>query len=178
MVNNINKNTVNEILARKNLNALNKIKNAEIKNKHLISKQNKLSDFFNNLLDTILTKNENNNNNNNNNENEYENENDNIIKQLNDSLVKIIDKSKSFEDQIKLFKKVKDLNMYCYISHYNDKELKFKKFKVNLADLSNNIDKKLFEQIFGDTFVALVNKLINTTNKEENQIIVNDIQKN
>ena len=68
--------------------------------------------------------------------------------------------------------------MYCYISHYNDKELKFKKFKVNLADLSNNIDEKLFEQIFGHSFVTLANKLINTTNKEKNQVIVNDVKKN
>ena len=153
-----------------------------MKNKHLIPNQKELLNFFNNLLNTILTENKNNsnddNNSNNNNENENENENDNMIKELNDSLDKIIDKSKSFEDQIKLIKKVKDLNMYCYISHYNDKELKFKKFKVNLADLSNNIDEKLFEQIFGHSFVTLANKLINTTNKEKNQVIVNDIKKN
>ena len=41
--------------------------------------------------------------------------------------------------------------------------------------MSNIIDKKLFEQIFGH---ALADKLINTTNKEENQIIVNNINKN
>ena len=44
--------------------------------------------------------------------------------------------------------------------------------------MSNIIDKKIFEQIFGHTFETLANKLINTTNKEENQIIVNDIEKN
>ena len=32
LVDNINKNTINEILVRKNLNALNELKNAEIKN--------------------------------------------------------------------------------------------------------------------------------------------------
>ena len=122
--------------------------------------------------------NENENENENGNENGKENENDNMIKELNDSLDKMIDKSKSFEDQIKLFKKVKNLNMYCYISHYNDKELKFKKFKVNIAHLSNIIDEKIFEQICGHTFETLSNKLINTTNKQENQIIVNDIEKN
>ena len=38
---------------------------------------------------------------------DIDNDNDNnIIKQLNDSLDEIIDKSKSFEDQIKLIKKV------------------------------------------------------------------------
>ena len=60
---------------------------------------------------------------------------------------------------------------------YNDKELKFKIFKLKLADLSNIIDEKLFEQIFGCTLVTLANKLINTTSKEENQIIVNNIEK-
>ena len=57
-------------------------------------------------------------------------------------------------------------------------ELKFKIFKLKLAHLSNIIDEKLFEQIFGHTFEALANKLINTTNKEENQTIVNNIKKN
>ena len=40
------------------------------------------------------------------------------------------------------------------------------------------IDNKLFEQILDHTFETLGNKLINTTNKEENQIIVNNIHKN
>ena len=44
--------------------------------------------------------------------------------------------------------------------------------------MSNIIDKNLFKQIFGHTFETLANKLINTTNKEENQIIVNNINKN
>ena len=60
---------------------------------------------------------------------------------------------------------------------YGDKKLKFKVFKLRLAHLSNIIDKKLFKQIFGHTFETLANKLINTTNKEENQIIVKNIEK-
>ena len=44
--------------------------------------------------------------------------------------------------------------------------------------MSNEIDKKLFEQIFGHTLIKLADKLINTTNKEENQIIVKNINKN
>ena len=44
--------------------------------------------------------------------------------------------------------------------------------------MSNEIDEKSFEQIFGHTFIKLADKLINTTNKEENQIIVNSIKKN
>ena len=124
MVNNINKNTISEILSRKDLNALNEIKSAGIKNKRLIPKQKELLNLFDDLLDTILTENKNNNNDtntnttttttttttnsNNGNENELENENENenenemetenVIKQLNDCLDEMIDKSKSFED--------------------------------------------------------------------------------
>ena len=43
--------------------------------------------------------------------------------------------------------------------------------------MSNEIDKKLFEQIFGHTLIKLADKLINTTNKEEKQIIVKNIEK-
>ena len=90
----------------------------------------------------------------------------------------MIDKSKSFEDQIKSFKKVENLNQYCSFNDFNDKELKSKIFQLKLVDMSNDIDKKLFEQIFGDTLEKLANKLINTTNKEENQIIVKNINAN
>ena len=44
--------------------------------------------------------------------------------------------------------------------------------------MSNDIDEKLFEQIFGHTLIKLADKLINTTNKKENQIIVKNINKN
>ena len=44
--------------------------------------------------------------------------------------------------------------------------------------MSNEIDEKLFKQIFGHTLQTLANKLINTINKQENQIIVNNINKN
>ena len=44
--------------------------------------------------------------------------------------------------------------------------------------MSNDINKKLFEQIFGHTLIKLADKLINTINKEENQIIVKNIEKN
>ena len=60
---------------------------------------------------------------------------------------------------------------------YGDKELKFKYFKIELADMSNDIDEKLFEQIFGLKLTKLADKLINTTKKEENQIIVKIITK-
>ena len=44
--------------------------------------------------------------------------------------------------------------------------------------MSNEIDKKLFEQIFGHTLIKLADQLINTINKQENQIIVKNINKN
>ena len=134
------------------------------------------------IMIIIENKNENKNENENENENNYEkkneNETDNMKKEnINNWLDGIIGKTKSFEDQITLFKKVKDLEPW-FMNNYGDEELKFKIFKLKLADLSNIIDEKLFEQIFGYTFLTLANKLINTTNKEKNQIIVNDIEKN
>ena len=60
---------------------------------------------------------------------------------------------------------------------YDDKELKSKYFKIKLADMSNEIDKKLFEQIFGHTLIKLADKLINTKKKKENQMIVKNIEK-
>ena len=126
------------------------------------------------------------------NENQNENENDyydyenqnktidqnKIIKGLNDILDEIIDKSKSFEEQIKSLKKREDLKGYWPYNDYDDKELKSKYFKIQLADMSNEIDEKLFEQIFDHTLIKLADKLINTTNKEENQILVKNILKN
>ena len=46
------------------------------------------------------------------------------IKKLNDYFNKIIDKSKSFEDQIKSLKKVENLDDYYCGKDFDDKELK------------------------------------------------------
>ena len=121
--------------------------------------------------------NENEKENDNDNDNENENEKDKtlIIKQLNDSLDEIIDKSKSLEEQIESIRKVEHLDEYLFMDDYGNEELKFKIFKLEPAHLSNIIEKKIFEQIFGHTFETLANKLINTTNREENQIIINNI---
>ena len=129
MVNNIKDNTISEIDAKKRLNTLNIIKNSEIKHRRLIPGQNVLLNLFDNLLNIILTdktlksesqedeneENENENENDYGNEDEddyydYENQNktidqNKIIKGLNDNLDEIIDKSKSFEEQIKSLKK-------------------------------------------------------------------------
>ena len=87
-----------------------------------------------------------------------------IIKEKNDNLDQIIDKLKSFEDQIKSFKKREDLKEYYPYEDFGDKKLKSKYFKIELADMSNKIDEK-FEEIFDHTLETLANKLINTTNK-------------
>ena len=91
------------------------------------------------------------------------------IKKLNDHFDK---------DQIKSLEKVENLDEYYFINDFDDKELKSKIFKLKLADLSNIIDKKIFKQIFGHTLEALANKLINTTNKKENQIIAKNVNAN
>ena len=100
-----------------------------------------------------------------------------IIKEKNDLLDEIIDKSKSFEDQIESLEKVENLEEYYFNKDFGDKKLKFKIFKLKLAHLSNIVDKKLFEQIFGHTLIKLEDKLINTTNKKENSIIVKNMFK-
>ena len=55
-----------------------------------------------------------------------------IIKNLNDNLDEIIDKSKSFEDQIESLEKVENLEEYYFINNFDDKELRSKIFKLKL----------------------------------------------
>ena len=100
------------------------------------------------------------------------------IKGLNHHLYEIIDKSKSFKEQINSLKNLEGLKGYWPCNCYDDKELKSKYLKTELADMSNEIDKRLFEQIFGHRLIKLADKLINTTNKEENQTIAKNIEKN
>ena len=62
------------------------------------------------------------------------------------------------------------------MSYYDDdQELNLKILILKFAHISKDIDENLFKEIFGHTSVTLADKLINTTNKEENQIIVKDI---
>ena len=68
---------------------------------------------------------------------------------------------------------------YWYIEYYEDnKEANFRLFKLKLAHILNDDDDNLFEEIFDDTSVKLADKLINTTSKEDNQMLVNDIEIN
>ena len=44
--------------------------------------------------------------------------------------------------------------------------------------MSNVIEEKLFEETFGHTLIKLIDKLINTTNREEKQVIIKNINAN
>ena len=72
-----------------------------------------------------------------------------------------------------------DLSQYWNMNYCDDnKKLNFKIFKLKFAHISNDVDEQLFGKIFGHTYVALADKLLNTTSKEENQIFFNDSKKN
>ena len=114
-------------------------------------------------------------------ENENENDKDDdyyILKQLN-NYFKTIDETKSFKEQIETLKTKDFLDEYWHFGyHHGNKELNFKIFKAKAAFILNNLDEQLFEKIFGHTFTALVDKLINTIGEKENKIIIDDVKKN
>ena len=111
MVNNIRNNTVSEISAKKDLNTLNEIKNVEkIKYKKRTPKHKELLNLFDDLLNVILTdktlmSSKDEDENENEDDDEGQNEKNEIIKEKNDILDEIIDKSESYEEQIKSLKK-------------------------------------------------------------------------
>ena len=51
-------------------------------------------------------------------------------------------------------------------------------FKLKFAHIFNNVDDNFFTEIFGLSSVKLVSKLINTTSKEENQMLIDLIETN
>ena len=194
LINNIKNNTISEALAKQNLDALNEIRKVETKKTRLINGQKILLSLFDDLVEAIS-----NNNNNNNNNNRSENKNDNvsvnesvndndvndyvnddddndnedeyyIIKQLN-NYFKTTDETKSLKEQIETLKTKDFLDEYWHFGyHHGNKELNFKIFKAKAAYILNKLDEQLFEKIFGHTFAALVDKLINTIGEEENKI--------
>ena len=163
LINNIKINTISKELAKKNLDKLNELKNAEIKDKRLIPSQKELLDFFDNLLDIILTENNNNNSNNNSNnsnnnqnENESESENENEsqneknyeIKQIN-NYFEMIDEIKSFEEQINILKK-NCLNECWSMEYCDNKEINLKfilNLKLKFVYLLSDFDEDLFKEI-------------------------------
>ena len=55
------------------------------------------------------------------------------------------------------------------MNYYEDnKETNLRLFKLKSAHVLNDVDDNLFKEIFGLTSAKLVDKLINTTSKEEN----------
>ena len=163
-------------MLKKRLNTLNIRKNSEMEHKMLIPGQKELLNLFDNLSDIILTdktlmslkdkneklKEESKKLNVNENE-ENENENEKLKEKANENendLIKILIHSIDYDEETM------------------DQSKKDKIIKRRLAHLSNKIDKNLLEQIFDHKFETLANKLINATNKKENQIIVNNIKKN
>ena len=101
------------------------------------------------------------------------------MRQLN-NWFETIDQTKPLEEQLKLLKERGEfLSEYWRVEYYHDnKELNYKIFKAKAAHLLNELDKQLFEKIFGHKFRTSIDKLINVLSKEENQILINDIKKN
>ena len=64
----------------------------------------------------------------------------------------------------------------CY--YEDNKETNLRLFKLKFAHTFNDVDDNLFKEIFGLTSVKLADKLINTTSKEEYQMLINDIEIN
>ena len=194
MINNIKSNTISKANAKRKINESKEIKKVETKGKRLIRSQHKLLSLFDDLK-TIFNNNNNSNNNesdsNNKNENEKENETENenenenenesddgqyYLEQINNNFKKI-DETKSFKDQIDILKEIPWLNDYWYIEYYEDnKETNLRLFKLKLAHIFNDVDDNLFKEIFGLSSVKLVSKLINTTSKEHNQVLIDLIE--
>ena len=125
MINNIKNNTISKADAKQKLNALNEIKKAEIKGKHLITRQKILLKLFDELIERIFNNNvsvnkdnndvsmnednnksvnEDNNKSVNEDNNESENENDNVIESESES------ESEHHDDE--QYYKTKQLNNY------------------------------------------------------------------
>ena len=115
-------------------------------------------------------------------ESESENENDKdddyyLIKQLNNHF-KSTNQTKSIKEQIEILKTKDFLDEHWHFGyHHGNKELNHRIFKAKAAHILNDIDKQLFEKICGHTFVALVDKLINTIDEVENKIIIDYINR-
>ena len=188
------------------INELNEIKKVETKNKRVINGQKILLRLLDDFVEAIFNNNkivnednheivnednnkivneDNNVNDNDDNDDDdddddYDSDNDDeiTVKGINNNFKKI-DETKSFEDQIDILKKITWLNEYWDMCYYEDnKETNLRLFKLKFAHVLNDVDDNLFKEIFGFTSVKLADKLINTTSKEENQMLVNDIEIN
>ena len=125
------------------------------------------------------SENESENNNDDDDDDDYDDDDDKItVKEINNNFKKI-DETISFEDQIDIWKKIPWLNDYWGMNYYEDnKETNLRLFKLKFEHVFNDVDDNLFKEMFGLTSVKLADKVINTTSKEENQMLINDIGKN
>ena len=141
------------------------------------SKSDNESDYESDNENKNESVNENKNESENESENEYESDNKQYyLKQLNNNFKKI-DETKSFKDQIEILIKIPDLDDFWCMHYYEDnKETNLRLFKLKLAHIFNDVDDNLFTEIFGLTSVELADKLINTTSKENNQMIIDHIE--
>ena len=166
-VNESNSNTKNETVNKSNSSSKNKTvneSNSSTKNK-TVNESNS------------STKNESKSDNKSDYESDYEsdNEGDNLtnkdenyykIKQLNNWFKKI-DQTKSLEEQIEILKTKDFLYEYWSLKYYNDnKDLNYKIFKAKGAYLLIDLNKKVFEKVYGCNFTVLVETLINTIDKK------------
>ena len=200
LINNIKNNAIRGSDTKKKINELNEKKKLETKSSQLIKSQKTLLSLFDDLK-TIFNNNNNNNESNNKNENKNENknvnenENENVnenenenenekksdyeqycLEQINNNFKKI-DETKSFKDQIDILNEIPDLGDLWYMDYYEDnKERDLGIFKVKFAHIFNDADDNLFKEIFGFKSVELVDKLINVTSKEDNQMLIDHIE--
>ena len=64
------------------------------------------------------------------------------------------------------------------MDYYEDnKETNLRLFKLKFAHVFNDVDDNLFKKIFGLTSIKSVDKLINTTSKEEIQMHIDNVKK-
>ena len=80
------------------------------------------------------------------------------IKKLIDHFDKMIDKSKSYLDQIESLGTVENLDKYYFINDFDEKELKSKIFKLNVAHQLKLIDKNYLNKYL---FIHLKHQEIN-----------------
>ena len=160
LVNNIRNNTISEISAKKDLNTLNEIKNAEIiKYKKRTPKHKELLNLFNDLLDTILTDKTLNSE-----SQEDENENDKTLMSSKDEN----------EKQNKLLNNDNNANAKNKITSTNTKKDENKNILLKYV---GDIDDKLFKEYSNSKNLnSFINEFDHPTNKEDKEKVVKKLK--
>ena len=159
MVNNIRNNTISEISAKKGLNTLNEIKNAEIiKYKKRTPGHKKLLNLFNDLLDIILT------------DKTLESESqEDKNKNENEKVESRKEENKNENENAK--------NKKTIINTKKDENENEDKDKNMLLEHIENFDDKLFKKYSnGKDFNSFINEFDHATNKEGKEKIVKELK--